>query len=512
MRDALLEIAADLTASLSTEARYQRLIEAVQKVVPCDAAALLRLENDALLPVATVGLSPDVLGRTFVPEQHPRLARILGSRVPVRFKSDDPRPDPYDGLIEAGAREWSRVHSCMGSSLYVGDDLVGALTMDAVEAGAFAQVDDAELALLAALAAAAVRTAALIESLEELAERRGEVAQTLVVDALKRHGGELLGQSAAMAQLRRELEVVAESDLTVLISGETGTGKELAARTVHARSARARQPLAYVNCAALPEAIAESELFGHRKGAFTGAVADRAGKFEIADGGSLFLDEIGELPLSIQPKLLRALQSGEIQRVGDDRNLRVDVRIIAATNRDLAAEVKAGRFRADLYHRFAVYPVLVPPLRDREGDVPLLAGRFLDVARGKLGLGPTRLTKAAIERLGRYSWPGNVRELEHVIMRAALRASGGRRGEDVVVDARHLDLGDAGLRDSQPSGASVDGDQCSGQGLNEIVLSFKRDLIARTLAAAGGNLAEAARRLKVDRGNLHRMAGRLGLK
>ncbi|MCP4603898.1 MAG: nitric oxide reductase transcriptional regulator NorR [Proteobacteria bacterium] len=509
---ALVKIAADLTASLPTRARYQRLIEAVRLVVPCDAAALLRYQNDTLVPVADIGLSRDVRGRTFVPADHPRMATILASRAPVRFEADDGQPDPFDGLLDVGAREWSRIHSCMGCSLYVGDELVGALTMDAADADAFDEVEEADLALLVALAAAAMRTAGLIESLEELAERRGEVAQTLVVDALKRHGGELLGQSPAMARLQSELQVVSESDLTVLISGETGTGKELVARTVHARSRRADQPLVYVNCAALPESIAESELFGHRKGAFTGAVADRAGKFEIANDGTLFLDEIGELPLSVQPKLLRALQAGEIQRVGADHNSRVDVRIVAATNRDLAYEVKEGHFRADLYHRLSVYPVQVPPLRDRYSDVPLLSGRFLDVARVKLDLGPARLTKSAIARLERYPWPGNVRELEHVIMRAALRASGGRHGEEVVIDARHLDLGDEAMRSAQSISGPVDSSRGEVQSFNEMVTSFKRDLIARTITAANGNLAEAARQLKMDRGNLFRMAERLGLK
>lgn len=509
--DALLKIAADLTASLSAEDRYQRFIDAVRTVVPCDAAALLRYKGEVLVPVATHGLAPDVLGRTFRPDDHPRLARILGSRGPVRFEADESLPDPYDGLVAAGAREWSKVHSCMGCPLHVGGDLVGVLTMDSIDPGEFDDVEDTDLALLAALAAAAVRTAGLIESLEDLANRRGEVARNMVMDALKRQGGELLGRSALMKQLKREIEVVCDSDLSVLVSGETGTGKELVARTIHSRSRRAEQPLAYVNCAALPETIAESELFGHRKGAFTGASSDRAGKFEIADGGTLFLDEVGELPLSIQPKLLRALQSGEIQRVGADRNYQVDVRIVAATNRDLSLEVKEGRFRADLYHRLSVYPIRVPALRERPDDIPLLAGRFLDMARTKLGLGPTKITSTGVDRLSSYSWPGNVRELEHVVMRAALRASGGRRGEEVVVDARHLDLGDDAFSAGHVAGL-LEPSENSGQSLNEIVDSVRRDLIARTVAATEGNWAQAARRLRVDRGNLYRLARRLGLR
>jgi anaerobic nitric oxide reductase transcription regulator len=204
------------------------------------------------------------------------------------------------------------------------------------------------------------------------------------------------------------------------VTGETGVGKELVARHVHAGSRRREEAIIHVNCAALPESVAESELFGHVAGAFTGAVRDRAGKFEVADGGSLFLDEIGELPLSLQPKLLRALQQGEIQRIGSDRLHRVDVRIIAATNRDLISEVERGRFRADLYHRLAVYPIRVPALRERREDIPLLATHFADSTRRRLGLGPLRLGEDVRERLAAADWPGNVRELENVVNRAVL--------------------------------------------------------------------------------------------
>jgi anaerobic nitric oxide reductase transcription regulator len=189
-----------------------------------------------------------------------------------------------------------------------------------------------------------------------------------------------------MRRVCEEVELAACSDLAVLITGETGTGKEVVARAIHVRSTRADRPLIYVNCAALPESVAESELFGHVRGAFTGAFENRAGKFEVADRGTLFLDEIGELPLSIQAKLLRTLQTGEIQRVATDSVLRVDVRIIAATNRDLPTEIENGRFRPDLFHRLSVFPIHVPPLRDRRDDILLLAGFFLDEARIRLGL------------------------------------------------------------------------------------------------------------------------------
>jgi len=219
---------------------------------------------------------------------------------------------------------------------------------------------------------------------------------------------------------------------------------------------------------------------------------------------------VGELPLALQPKLLRALQSGEIQRVGSDRNLDVDVRVIAATNRDLASAVKQGRFRPDLFHRLSVYPIHVPPLRERAGDVRILASHFLDGVRVKLGLGPVRFTAEALALLEEYSWPGNVRELEHVVTRSALRASAAKPDGDLAVDALHLDLHppDDGL---EPCPADV----CLREGpdapFGEAVDSFKRGLISRALVRSGGNWSEAARRLEVDRGNLYRIGKRLGL-
>ncbi|MGM0577665.1 MAG: nitric oxide reductase transcriptional regulator NorR [Myxococcota bacterium] len=515
---ALVDIAVDLTASLSSEARYQRLLGALRRVVPYDAAALLAFRDGVLQPLAVEGLAPDVLGRCFDPEEHSRLAEVLEGREPVRFAADDPRPDPYDGMIEGTPDHMAHVHSCMGAPLYVGDRLVGALTVDAVAPDAFEHVDTATFEAFAALAAAAMRTALLIDTLEDLAEKRGQVARHLVRDALQRGGGELLGLSPLMRQLREEIGVVAASDLTVLVTGETGTGKELVARTLHARSPRAEQPLVYVNCAALPESIAESELFGHVRGAFTGAHADRMGKLELADGGTLFLDEVGELPLSLQPKLLRALQFGEIQRVGSERQRVVDVRVIAATNRDLVAEVEEGRFRPDLYHRLSVFPVSVPPLRDRREDIALLTGHFLDRARLDLGVGPVRVAPEALAELESYDWPGNVRELEHVVTRAALRASRSGDGRSVIIGSDHLDLrpmpgvpgasGSAGSAQA-PSAAAPD---LPDAGLSERVDAFRRAEIRRAVEQSGENWSEAARLLDMDKSNLHRLAKRLGLK
>lgn len=512
--DALLSIALDLTASLASSDRLSRLLDALRRAIPCDAAAVLQLSGGELVPVAIHGLAPEVLGRRFVRGEHPRLDVVVARAAPVRFPSDSPLPDPYDGLLLANPDATRDVHACLGCPLIEEDAVIGVLTADALEPGAFDDIDEQFLRMLGALAGAAMQTGRLFESLEQASRRHQQVSRVLQREAAARDGGgQILGTSAAVQRVRQEVELVAQSDFAVLISGETGVGKEFVARSVHHTSARREEPLIYVNCAALPETIVESELFGHVRGAFTGADADRAGKFEVADKGTLFLDEVGELPLSVQPKLLRVLQEGEIQRVGSDRALRVDVRVVAATNRDLPDEVEAGRFRADLFHRLNMYPIRVPPLRERRSDIPLLAGHFLDLYRRRLGLGPVRLTDAARQALTGAPWPGNVRELDHALGRAVLRASAGTsRDAPTLIGAEHLQLQDAaGLPESTSKAAPASDAMASGLTLRDAVEDFKRTMVARTVAAHDGNWAAAARALGMARGNLHHMARRLGL-
>ena len=503
--DAIRAAVLNLTANLSMKERHRRFLEIFAGVTGNQACALLRYQDGWLVPVATLGFSPEVLGKQFRPEDHPRLEAIIQSRFPMRFPADDPRPDPYDGLLLNDERGELRVHSCLGCGLYNENTLFGVLSADALAPGVFDAVEDHIFLVFSAIATVALRYETYIGALEKMARHRGLVAAELVNEALERSGS-VLGQSPVMRELEREIDIVAKSDLTVLLMGETGVGKEVLARIIHSRSSRAGQPLVYVNCAALPESLAESELFGHIRGAFSGASADRAGKFELADGGTLFLDEVGELPLSIQAKLLRAVQFGEIQRLGSDRSHRADARIIAATNRPLAEEVKLGRFRADLYHRLSMYPLIVPPLRDRVGDIAILAGHFLDQARVRLGLKRLSMTPSTIRALNAHAWPGNVRELEHVMLRAALRASSAR-GSTVVLEPEDLDVG---TETAKPAlAATGDGSRAT---LAEAVDEFQRGLIRSTLGEARGNWAEAARILGVDRGNLHRLAKRLGMK
>lgn len=238
--------------------------------------------------------------------------------------------------------------------------------------------------------------------------------------------GEIVGSSPALEGILRQIDMVGPTDASVLITGESGTGKELVAREIHNRSTRKQRTMIKVNCASIPKELYESEFFGHVKGAFTGAIKDRAGRFQLADGGTLFLDEIGEVPLDLQSKLLRVLQEGTYERIGDEQTLKTDVRIIAATNRNLKDEVLAKRFREDLYYRLNVFPIEVPPLRDRKDDIPSLANRFLSQAASKLNRPLPQFTKANMMELQGYDWPGNVRELQNVIERAVITARSGK--------------------------------------------------------------------------------------
>jgi DNA-binding NtrC family response regulator len=243
---------------------------------------------------------------------------------------------------------------------------------------------------------------------------------------------ETVGESAALRQVLQEVELVAPSDATVLILGETGTGKELIARAIHQNSRRSDKPLVRVNCSSVPKELFESEFFGHAKGAFTGAFRDRAGRFEAANGGTLFLDEVGEIPLELQSKLLRVLQEKSYERIGEDRTRHTDVRIVAATNRDLKDAVIAGSFREDLYYRLNVFPLKVAALRERKDDIPLLAIHFVELSVKELGCPKPTLTRAGMETLQDYDWPGNIRELRNVIARAVIFANGGALEFDVA--------------------------------------------------------------------------------
>ncbi|MDR3066797.1 MAG: nitric oxide reductase transcriptional regulator NorR [Comamonas sp.] len=516
--NAVSPLIADLAQDLPERERLRRLLAALRNLLPADAVALLKLEGEWLRPMAIDGLMPDTLGRRFRLAEHPRFAQLLAAGQAMRFEPDSPLPDPYDGLVahKGQAIGELHVHDCMGCVLQLGGLPWGLLTLDAMEPGRFA--DPAALAMLQAfsnLAAATVATAERVQQLSQLA--RGATGSASPAAPPERG---LQGASPVMRQLQKDIALVAASDLCVLITGETGTGKELVAQAVHAQSDRANKPMISINCAALPDNLVESELFGHVRGAFTGALSERSGKFEQAHQGTLFLDEVGELSLPVQAKLLRVLQSGQLQRLGSDREHHVDVRVIAATNRDLAAEVDAGRMRADFYHRLNVYPLHVPPLRERDSDVLQLAGYFLEENRSRLRLGGLRMDAAAQAALLHRSWSGNVRELEHCISRAVLKAlsrhdgSSGRSGARLrIVTLGLADLGErtetplttqaAGSMDAATPAAAPEG------GLRAAVSAYERQLVSASLARHRGSWAAAARELQLDRANLQRLARRL---
>jgi anaerobic nitric oxide reductase transcription regulator len=535
---ALVELATDLTASLGALERYDRLLDTVRKTISCEAVALLsfhagvhgsdQMENGLLKPIAMQGLSRDTLGRRFLFKDHPRFARICSSLSVVRFAANCELPDPYDGLLVDREGDLP-VHACMGLPLYFDDALLGVLTLDSFTAGAFDDIPKRTLEVISSIAAATLNTALMIEQLEAQAKHSQQVVNELA--ARYRDDAELVGDSPVMNRLKREISIAAPSDFTVLICGETGVGKELVARAIHSQSMLSKGPLVYVNCAALAENLIESELFGHVKGAFTGAHSNRLGKFAMADGGTLFLDEIGELPLGAQSKLLRALQNKEIQPVGQDAVQTVNVRVIAATNRNLLKEVEQDKFRADLYHRLSVYPIEVPSLRSRIGDASLLAGFFIERIRRKLGLKQLKMSSKVARAMDGYDWPGNVRELQHVINRSALKARAhSDRSSMVVIELWHCSelnteqvkvmtgtqgsVGPSAM--GEYKGESVEGNfAISGvvynKPLREATEQFQREMIVRAIEDNGGNWAKAAKQLGVDRGNLSRLGKRLGV-
>jgi two-component system nitrogen regulation response regulator NtrX len=311
----------------------------------------------------------------------------------------------------------------------------------------------------------------------------------------------MVGESYAMRQLREQVAMAAPTNGRVLIYGENGTGKELVARTIHALSRRRAGAFVEVNCAAIPEELIESELFGHVRGAFTGAVADRRGKFEIADGGTLFLDEIGDMSIKTQAKVLRVLQEQTMEAVGGTARIRVDTRVLAATNKDLQTEIRSGNFREDLYFRLNVIPIFVPPLREREEDIPLLADHFMAEFAREYGRRAKAFEPPAIAVLQRYLWPGNVRELRNVIERLMIMVPG---DTIAAADVGFLDQG--GLAAPEPAAAAA-----QKLTLHEARDRFEKDLILRTLAEQQGNMSRTAEVLGVERSNLYRKMRAFGI-
>jgi len=392
------------------------------------------------------------------------------------------RSDPTSSPLMTLGKNWDAdIDWCdwggfVGGAVYPllvrGDELVGAFA--AIAHRTVTEDDFAALGVFAQQAAISIRTAQLLKEANRLRARLAEENAYLQEEIRVEGGFEgIVGASASLRSTQRLISQVAGTESTVLLLGETGTGKELIARAIHGMSSRAARPLIKVNCGAISPSLVESELFGHERGAFTGAAKRRLGRFELADGGTLFLDEVGELPPDAQVKLLRVLQEQEFERVGGDRTVTVDVRLIAATNRDLEEEVRRGRFRADLFYRLNVFPVRVPPLRERAGDIPLLSRHFVAQFGRKMAKPLRDVSSGSLERLQRYSWPGNVRELQNVLERACVLA------DSAIVDVGDIQLG----RPLAPDG-----------GADALVTmeEMERRHIRRALEASGGRIQGAA--------------------
>ena len=404
--------------------RGDRCANCVRRPDCPDQTRCLHAVADGANPIAGPGKDCDRIADRFarIPLNVGLVGRIAATGQQATLNDLDKQPGDL-----AAALDWlksEQIRGFNGVPIIYKDEVLGVLA-------AFSRANMSDESrrwgrVFADHIAGAIANARAFEEIQRLKmelEQQNAYLREEVVQA--KAFGDLVGQSAALGQIVSQIDLVAPTDASVLILGETGTGKELVAHEIHRRSRRKDRPMIRVNCASIPKELYESEFFGHAKGAFTGAIKDRAGRFEAAEGGTLFLDEIAEVPLELQSKLLRGVQEKRYERVGEDQTRRADVRIIAATNRDLKKEVSAGRFREDLYYRLNVFPIQVAPLRERKEDVPLLAQYFVQQSVKELRCPKPRLTRAGILRLQSYDWPGNIRELQNVIERAVILARGG---------------------------------------------------------------------------------------
>jgi transcriptional regulator with GAF, ATPase, and Fis domain len=407
------------------------------------------------------------------------LGKIVAAGQERLFRDLDRQPGGMDGF------EWMKreqIRACGGSPIIFKGEVLGAIIgFTREDAPDESQPWGRIFADHVGVAIANARAFEEIQRLKVQLEQQNTYLQEEVLEA--KALGDLVGQSSVLRQIVSQIDLVAPTEASVLILGETGTGKDIVAHEIHQRSPRKDRALVRVNCASIPKDLFESEFFGHVKGAFTGAIKDRAGRFETAEGGTLFLDEIGEVPMEMQGKLLRVLQEKHYERVGEDRTRHADVRIIAATNRDLKKAVAAGRFREDLYYRLHVFPIQVAPLRERKSDIPLLAKHFVELSVKELRCPKPRLTRAAVTRLQNYDWPGNIRELRNVIERAVILARGG---------PLHFGLPVSGAPSAPPVSQPATGDKPVEEFFTEAeMLRRERENLVAVLTKAGWKIKGA---------------------
>lgn len=418
---ALLEVTNVLNSQRDTDSLWRAITEQIKQVVPWERAGITLYSPDSdsfRFYAVETSLSTRVLQRDAA---IPRAGSAVGwvyenRRIHVRPDLRLERPFTEDDFyLKEG------LGRMINLPLLAGDRCLGTLNIGSVQSG---EPDQSDVEFLRQVATQIAYAIAHVQAYEEIDVLRRQLAHenAYLVEEIKltHNFGAMVGESPALRKTLTQAKAVGPTSTTVLITGETGTGKELLARAIHEFSLRRNKPFIRVNCAAIPIGLVESELFGHERGAFTGADQRRPGRFELANGGTLFLDEIGEMPLEAQVKLLHVLENDEIDRIGSTRSVPVDVRLIAATNADLLSSIKEGRFRSDLYYRLHVFPLALPPLRERPDDIPHLARHFLEHYRVKLKRPPLTLSDSTIERLARYSWPGNVRELQNLIERGVI--------------------------------------------------------------------------------------------
>jgi len=478
----LLQVATALQSLRSTAALTHRLLELVLATVPAERAILLLAGRHAAELAEAFAL--DRQGSTEVfPVSQTLAGRVLGERVSML--AADVLAQPALAVADSLRRDF--IQSLIAVPLSHLDRPLGLLYLDSRTPGA--RFDEGHLQLVTAVAGIAAGALASVRRIEWLEEENRRLAAGFPHD--------MVGESPRMREIYRLLRRVAITDSTVLLLGESGTGKELAAHAIHRASPRAERPFVAVNCATLSEALLESELFGHEKGAFTGAVARKPGKVEVADSGTLFLDEVGEIPLPLQAKLLRFLQEREFERLGSTQPLRVDVRVIAATNRNLAQAVRAGTFREDLYYRLNVITLNLPPLRERREDIPLLASHFAARTSRRLGRPVAGFTPEARGCLVRYDWPGNVRELANAVERAIVL------GEDDLI--RPEDLPEAVIETGPAPGTAA-------ALYHETINETKKRLVLGAIEEARGNVTKAGALLGIHPNYLHRLLTNLGLR
>jgi transcriptional regulator with GAF, ATPase, and Fis domain len=504
----LYDLAREFAAQLELDQLLPLITSKCLEVLDAEGVAVLLLDREKgelYFPYASQ-VDPEVaakLARTRMPADRGIVGSVLKSGHAERV--DDTASDPrfFTGVDRSTG---VTTRSILAAPLIARDQTMGVIEAINHRDGPFRDEDLRLLESLAEVIAIALSNAdrfAQIQTSEQVLRRQvGALRRDLIKLDLER---EIIGTSPPIAQVLRLIASAAASSIPVLIEGETGTGKELVARAIHRASDRASGPFIALNCAAFTETLLESELFGHRRGAFTGAANDQPGVFRAANSGVILLDEVGEMPLPMQAKLLRVLQEGEITPVGESRPQKVDVRVLSATNRDLGAAATAKTFRADLYYRLAVFPIRLPPLRDRREDIPLLASRFL--ARSSQGSGKRidEIDADALDALVRFNWPGNVRELQNEIERAvALAANGQSIGKAQLWAALGGSAEKPSLPDSAGALPSMDDLATQSQPLAKARADFEARYIASVLARTGGKVTQAARLLGISRVALHK--------